>query len=100
MNRRSIALILVTVLFATTVFAVDFTTYRNSKYKYAIIYPSGWTARNEGDEVFSVVNNSKDVNLNVVAEELPPSAAMPKPLDITAIFGHVYTNSELHSLNP
>lgn len=70
---RSIALILTIVFFAATVAAGDFASYRNSPYKYAIIYPADWKKAREEGKVFSVLNKSRDANINVVADELAPN---------------------------
>lgn len=67
---RRISFILAIVFFASTVTAGDFATYRNSQFKYAIIYPTGWKIANDDGKVFSVLNNSSDVNINVVADQL------------------------------
>lgn len=70
---RSIALILAIVFFAATVAADDFATYRNSQFNYAIIYPIDWKIARDDGKVFSVLNKSSDVNINVVADKLSPS---------------------------
>lgn len=70
---RNIAFILAIVFFATTVAAVDFASYRNSPYKYAIIYPVDWKIARDDGKVFSVLNKSLDVNINIDAEELAPN---------------------------
>lgn len=64
--------ILMTVLLAATVAADDFASYRNSSYKYAIIYPADWKKARDDGKVFSVLNKSNDVNINVVIEEVSP----------------------------
>lgn len=69
----SIAFVLSTLIMATVGNAGDFSTYRNSQYKYAIIYPADWKIARDDGKVFSVLNKSKDININVVAEELEPS---------------------------
>lgn len=70
---RSITIILICLFFATTVAADDFSTYRNSPHKYAIIYPTDWKIARDDEKVFSVLNKSVDVNINVVVEELDPN---------------------------
>lgn len=70
---RSIAFILAIVFFDATVAADDFATYRNSQYKYAIIYPIDWKIARDDGKVFSVLNKASDVNINVVADKLTPN---------------------------
>lgn len=72
---RNIAFILAIVFFAATVAAAaaDFASYRNSPYKYAIIYPVDWKIARDDGKVFSVLNKSLDVNINIAADELAPN---------------------------
>lgn len=70
---RSVVFIFTIVISATGGYAADFSSYRNSSYKYAIIYPADWKIARDDGKVFSVLNKSKDVNINIVAEELGPN---------------------------
>lgn len=67
---KNIVFILVIVFFAATIAAADFVSYRNSPYKYTIIYPVDWKIVRDDGKVFSVLNKSLDVNINIDADEL------------------------------
>ena len=53
--------------------AADFASYRNSTYEYAITYPANWERVREDAKYFSVLDKSRNVNININSDELPPN---------------------------